>query len=310
MSVALGCRDPQTVGSASADVTTPSPATAEPARVDLPSFSCEDYSASAHKLECSWCEIDPNPRDRCPGPAACMFQSSTGLLVRGGWDHFWRLGVGGSCNEEAPHLRDLRTIANLEGLELIDTSCELVDYVPTSFDADAEWKEVRVVHDPKREPPSAMTPSAADREVLQAEMRWYNLPEEEASIMHDALFTADEIARMTETTFLQPSIRVLADEPGTDNPSRRLRHFVVYSPESSRVYVLDASYEAPRSEVFRGSFKFPEAVVEFERGQLGPLTKLLQSLPIDHVRFPVRRSCSIPDELGGKRWYPLSFRSK
>jgi hypothetical protein len=70
---------------------------------------------------------------------------------------------------------------------------------------------------------------------------------------------------------------------------------VVYSPESSKVYVFEKRYpDRSDADLATRDARIRDDAEAF-----------LRSLGVASVRFPVELACEIPEGLGGKAWYPV-----
>lgn len=321
-----GCRDPSSHAPAPS-ASTPSVGVKEPDANDrdLPGTSgattgrpgtitgplrCEDYSGEEPRsFECAYCERQPDEVSDCPGPDACVYASSWAVLSKNGWRHVWPFFYtpGRPCVKDGIAARELPKVLALEGLSEVDVSCRLMGWAPSLFGADLEWKEVAVTPEPGHPRPSATSPTGAQRELYLTRVRvlskdeadWHERPRKQ-------LFSEEERASMTASTFLQPTLRVVESERWKGDPTRRVRFFVLYSPESSKVYTFDASYTVSEADLDANTVG-PRDIIDFERDKAAPLGRWLRSLGVESVRFPVNAACWIPDDLGGKRWYHLSF---
>ena len=273
---------------------------------------CEQYSYAgwndSRRFKCSICEpqaLEP----KCPTARPCVHRSSTPILFRNGWQHFWRIinmpHEDHPCTNGPAPADELKVVLAAEGLTEVDISCTLVDWVPALVGAGESWKNLRIKPDRALAKPPTISPEQVDEALYRARARF---SEEQARWLrrspHEPVFSNAEREKMVGSTFLQPTLRVIEDneERGVDGATRT-RIFVLYSPESSKVYVLDGSYE-------RSSFDAPGGTIEFERKQASILVPWLRSMAIKNVRFPVSSACLIPDELGGRHWYHVSFAAK
>lgn len=282
---------------------------ASPVTPDL----CKQYSYDgygvASPFKCSLCEtgmLEPN----CPTTRACVHRSSTPMLYRNGWDHSWRVfadGKGKSSCTNGPRFSDeLEVVLAKERLSEADISCAVVNRIPEIAGALDGWMHIRVPDADGRAAPVAISPLDVEDARYRARARF---SEEQARFFRDSredpVFSDLERSKMTSSTFLQPTLRVVEDHVSrSSGVVEQMRLFVLFSPESAKVFVLDGSFTASADDA-------PESgMIDFERKRASILVPWLQSLGISEVRFLPRDACLIPDELGGRHWYRVSFPAK
>lgn len=290
---------------------------ASPVTPDL----CKQYSLAGYgdvsPFRCSLCEkgmLAPNcPTARacvCPTARACVHRASTPLLYRNDWDHSWRVfadGRGKSPCTNGPRFPDeLEVVLAEEGLSEADISCTIVSWIPEIAGAVDGWMRVRVPDADGRAAPAAISPLDVEDALYRARARF---SEPHARMLrderHDPVFSKLERSKMTSSTFLQPTLRIVEDYVSRRfDVVKQMRLFVLFSPESAKVFVLDGSFMVSADDA-------PEnGMIDFERRQASILVPWLQSIGVSDVRFSLLDACLVPDELGGRHWYRVSFPAK
>ena len=271
---------------------------------------CKQYSYDGYGVvspfRCALCEkgmLEPN----CPTSRACVHRASTPILYRNDWDHSWRVfadGRGKSPCTKGPRFPDeLEVVLAEEGLTEADISCTVVNRIPESAGAVDGWIRIRVPDADGRAAPVAISPLDVEGARYRARARF---SEEQARFFRDSredpVFSDLERSKMTSSTFLQPTIRVVEDYvTRTFDIVEQVRLFVLFSPESEKVFVLDGSFKVRADDA-------PESgMIDFERKQASVLVPWLQSIGVSEVRFPPLDACLVPAELGGRHWYRVSF---
>ena len=239
-----------------------------------------------------------------------MHLSATPVLYRDGWDHSWLVFASpnraSSCTNGPEPADELKLVLAQEGLTEVDVSCRLGDYVPGLLGADNYWKQILITPDRSSPRPEAISPAGVEDALNRARARFGEAAANGRRVQHEQpVFSDFDRAAMKHATFEQPTLRVVEDyrEWGLGT-LQQVRLFVLYSRESSTVFVLDGSYEVSVDDAPL------DDMTDFERQKAAILVPWLRSLGITSVRFPVRDACLIPDELGGRHWYHVSFADK
>ncbi|MBC8070066.1 MAG: hypothetical protein IAG13_17135 [Deltaproteobacteria bacterium] len=184
----------------------------------------------------------------------------------------------------------LRKVVDIESITALTGHCRAVVWAPERFGFAPGGIDVAIP--PASAPLKRPKPTTA-RAINERFVRVHRVPSEQA------LFTGNELAAMTKSSFDNPTFRsgYVYDEARRDvrRKSGLLTMLVVYSPESSKVYVFEKRYP-DRSDA---DLATRDARIRHDADAF------LRSLGLASMRFPVELACEIPEELGGKEWYPI-----
>ncbi|MGE3636552.1 MAG: hypothetical protein AB7P00_42000 [Sandaracinaceae bacterium] len=251
----------------------------------------------------------PAPRGaRCPESITepCVSELEGYVFVSApGWDHHYRLDL----NDENGAIRrgaetDLDWMRHLEAgvrdvlAEEAATSavghCGLAGEMPALYGAPNGYFRVPIPTVAEGEPPAPVTPAQAN-DTLQAAYTRIGYPTDSPR----TFFEGPLLSRMTATTFLQPIVTRRGAFLGDGTTVKEALVFVVFSPESSRVYVLDRSREFPPGE--------PEQTVrQRQLDDQAALLRLLSGIGESPIAFAADTACEIPELVGGRPWRLLS----
>ncbi len=305
LSLAAGCGEPEAAGSDPAPTIVGSGARALP---DEPGDTVEGDTAEGDTGFAQRRSGAAPEAARCPGVDGPCLNDTEGVayLWEPGWDHHWAFDYG---DPEGPIRRgaadDLVWMQRLEagvryalateGAASATGACGLAAMMPILFGAPQGYFRINVPTDGSGEAPTAITPEEANAR-LQAAYAAIGFVTETPRVFFDPPIAA----RMTQETMLQPVLtRRGAVVTDPDGQVHEALVFVLFSPESRRVYVLDRSSAHPAEE--------PDQVVrQRDIDHQAALLRMLASLGESPIAFAADAACAIPEPLGGAPYRALS----
>lgn len=248
----------------------------------------------------------PPEEARCPqGEGACVNEFDFAVFVYApDWGHHYVLDYGSSSSPiregEVPAPvwmqrveQGVRHILAEEEATAARGRCGLAGMMPTLYGAPRGYFEVNLPPG-QGEAPEPVTPQEANAQ-LQAAYREIGYDTE----IERRFFDDPTMARMTADTFRQPVVTRRGAFVGGEEATNEALLFVVFSPESRKVYVLDRSGEHPTEETDQ----------EIRARQLenqAALLRFLSDIGESPVAFAADTACEIPEVVGGAVWRPLS----
>jgi hypothetical protein len=242
----------------------------------------------------------PGAGEGCPDADACVsdFDFATFVSARRWRSHYViDHGRPGIPIAEGDPSRDelwrrveaaVRAVLARERATRAKVHCSLAGLMPGLVGASEVYAATVPAGDETAEPPAPVTPSEANAVSDRAHAA-IGYPD----ARQRRFFNPEEQARMTGDTFERPQVGVRGAFMGTDQSLRVAHLAAIWSPESRRVYVLDASKSYPSDA---NPFRALDREVE-ER-----VVQTLRGLQITRVGVETYALCRFPRLTGTGEW--------
>ena len=249
------------------------------------------------------------PKDlRCPTAAPCVVEYDfTYMVLANGWSKFYiadygtpeaplRKGTKTSAEVDARAAQAITEILTKQKAKTAKIECAVAAAVPELLGL-GETIDVPV--------PKSTAKPIAKFAVKDVNALWVTAHKK----LNDSrgprnVFGADELAKMTATTFAKPtfmrmgqwvSSKTCQGDKCSEEITKEATLYVVYSPESADAYVVDASLEAPEKA-------FDKKSKQAHAGALAAISATLSSLGHKTVALKTSTMCGIP-LVPGKGWF-------